>query len=84
VDTPFGIIPLKHLFSEAIGDEGTSSREVKQVLQNIIQEESKKKPLSDEQLVAALKEKGYSIARRTVAKYREELSIPVARLRKEI
>jgi RNA polymerase sigma-54 factor len=84
VDTPFGIIPLKHLFSEAIGDEGTSSREVKQVLQNIIQEESKKKPLSDEQLVTALKEKGYSIARRTVAKYREELSIPVARLRKEI
>lgn len=84
VQTNFGIISLKHLFSEAVNDDDISSKAIKSVLNDIIENEDKKKPLSDEKLVALLKERGYDIARRTVAKYREQLNIPVARLRKEM
>ena len=84
VQTDFGIIPVKHLFSEAVNDDNVSSKEIKSILSQLIQGENKRKPLSDEQLCAALKEKGYEVARRTVAKYREQLNLPVARLRKEL
>ena len=87
VQTEFGIYPLKYFFSEGIStDQGedVSSREVKQTLKEFIDNESKRKPLSDEKLEKMLNEKGYQIARRTVAKYREQLNIPVARLRKEL
>lgn len=87
VQTDFGIIPLKFFFSEAITNskgEEVSNREVKKILQEAVDNENKKKPLPDQALMALLKEKGYSIARRTVAKYREQLDIPVARLRKEL
>ena len=87
VQTEFGVYPLKHFFSEGIATdsgEDASSREVKQILKDVIDKESKKKPLSDDKLEKILNEKGYNIARRTVAKYREQLNIPVARLRKEL
>lgn len=87
VQTEFGIFPLKYFFSEGIATESgedVSSREVKNVLKELIENESKRKPLSDEKLEKLLNEKGYQIARRTVAKYREQLNIPVARLRKEL
>lgn len=84
VQTDFGTIPLKHLFSEAVNDEDVSSKEIKSILSEVIAEEDKQSPLSDEKLCAILKEKSYDIARRTVAKYREQLGIPVARLRKEL
>lgn len=87
VQTEFGIFPLKYFFSEGItkdSGEDVSSREVKNQLKAIIDNEDKKKPYADEALVKFLKEKGYPIARRTVAKYREQMDIPVARLRKEI
>ena len=87
VETDFGIFPLKHFFSEGLStDEGeeVSNREIKKILGDAIAAESKKKPLTDEALMALLNDKGYNIARRTVAKYREQLGIPVARLRKEI
>ena len=84
VQTDFGIIPLKHLFSEAVNDDDVSSKEIKQILGDLIAAEDKKKPLSDDKLCDMLKEKGYDIARRTVAKYRDQLGIPVARLRKEL
>lgn len=84
VQTDFGIIPLKHLFSEAVNDEDVSSKEIKHILSGLIEAEDKKSPLSDEKLCDLLKERGYNIARRTVAKYREQLELPVARLRKEI
>ena len=87
VDTPYGIILIKDFFSESMkNDDGedVSTREIKNILQNIIKKEDKQKPYTDSKLVEALKEKGYPIARRTVAKYREVLDIPVARLRKEI
>jgi RNA polymerase sigma-54 factor len=64
--------------------EDVSTKEIKKILQNVIGEENKRKPLTDDKLSLVLKEKGYPIARRTVAKYREQLDIPVARLRKEI
>ena len=86
-DTPHGIVYLKNLFSDRLtNDEGeeVSTKEIKNHLQEIIDKENKKKPLTDDALVTALKEKGYNIARRTVAKYREQLNIPVARLRKEL
>ena len=87
VQTSFGIILLKSLFSEAMqtvnGDE-VSSYEIKNLLEQCIAEEDKRHPLTDEQLMNILNDRGYCIARRTVAKYREMLSIPVARLRKEI
>ena len=87
VQTEFGTKRLKEFFSESIqtvtGEE-VSTLEVKKILSELVDEESKKKPLSDEKLKDALQKKGYNIARRTVAKYREQLSIPVARLRKEL
>jgi RNA polymerase sigma-54 factor len=87
VQTDFGIYPLKYFFSEGISTdsgEEVSSREVKQIIKDIIEAEDKNKPLSDDKLEKILNDKGYNIARRTVAKYREQLNIPVARLRKEI
>jgi RNA polymerase sigma-54 factor len=84
VQTPFGTISLKHLFSESIGNEEVSSKEVKSIITELIETENKAKPLTDDELCHRLKEKGYEIARRTIAKYREQLNIPVARLRKEI
>ena len=87
VDTPYGTKLIKEFFSESMkNDQGEdiSTREIKKILQTEIKNENKKKPLTDEKLSAVLKEKGYLIARRTVAKYREQLDIPVARLRKEI
>ncbi len=87
VQTEFGIYPLKYFFSEGIATdsgEDASSREVKHILKEIIEGENKRKPLSDEKIEKLLNEKGYNIARRTVAKYREQLNIPVARLRKEL
>ncbi|MCX2742099.1 RNA polymerase factor sigma-54 [Pontibacter anaerobius] len=87
VQTEFGIYPLKYFFSEGIATdsgEDASSREVKHILKEIIDNENKRKPLSDEKIEKLLNEKGYNIARRTVAKYREQLNIPVARLRKEL
>ena len=87
VDTPYGTKLLKEFFSESMkttSGEEISTIEIKKILEKIIDDENKKKPLTDEKLVSLLKEKGYKIARRTVAKYREQLNIPVARLRKEI
>jgi len=87
VQTPFGTFLLKTFFSESLSTdsgEDVSSREVKRILHDAINEEDKKKPLTDEKLGKILNEKGYHIARRTVAKYREQLGIPVARLRKEL
>ncbi|MDQ3393289.1 MAG: RNA polymerase factor sigma-54 [Bacteroidota bacterium] len=87
VQTEFGIYPLKYFFSEGIATdsgEDVSSREVKHILKQFIEQEDKKKPLSDDKLEKMLNDKGYNIARRTVAKYREQLNIPVARLRKEL
>ena len=87
VQTSFGIILLKSLFSEAMqttSGEEVSSYEIKNLLQECITDEDKRRPLTDEQLMNLLNERGYCIARRTVAKYREMLGIPVARLRKEI
>lgn len=87
VTTPFGSFLLKSFFSESLSTESgeeVSTREVKKILKDCIEAESKKKPLTDDALMIALKEKGYNIARRTIAKYREQLDIPVARLRKEI
>ncbi|MDL2208465.1 RNA polymerase factor sigma-54 [Parabacteroides sp. OttesenSCG-928-O15] len=87
VQTNFGVYPLKYFFSESMqtdtGEE-ISTREVKKIMKEHIEAEDKRKPLTDEELAKILKEKGYIIARRTVAKYREQLGIPVARLRKEI
>jgi RNA polymerase sigma-54 factor len=87
VETPFGTFLLKTFFSESMQkDDGeeVSTREIKKILTEFIEAEDKIKPLTDEQLTDILKDKGYNIARRTVAKYREQLNIPVARLRKEL
>lgn len=87
VQTPFGTFLLKSFFSESMqtdSGEEVSTREIKKILSDCIEAEEKGKPLTDEQLTKILKEKGYNIARRTVAKYREQLNIPVARLRKEL
>jgi RNA polymerase sigma-54 factor len=87
VQTDFGILPLKYFFSEGIATdsgEEVSSREVKQIIKDLIDSEDKNKPYPDDKLEDMLNEKGYNIARRTVAKYREQLNIPVARLRKEM
>ncbi len=87
IQTHFGIFPLKFFFSEGLqtdtGEE-VSTREIKRILQDCIENEEKRRPLTDERLTEILQEKGYQIARRTVAKYREQLNIPVARLRREI
>ncbi|MBZ9629936.1 RNA polymerase factor sigma-54 [Salegentibacter sp. LM13S] len=87
VDTPYGTKLIKEFFSESMkNDQGedVSTREIKKILEMSIEEEDKRKPLTDEKLAKVLKDKGYPIARRTVAKYREQLDISVARLRKEI
>jgi RNA polymerase sigma-54 factor len=87
VQTEFGTYRLKFFFSESLSTESgeeVSTREVKKILSNFIEAEDKRKPLSDEQLTDMLQEKGYNIARRTVAKYREQLNLPVARLRKQL
>lgn len=87
IQTDFGVLPLKYFFSEGIATdsgEEVSSREVKHIVKELIESEDKNKPLSDDKLEDLLNEKGYNIARRTVAKYREQLNIPVARLRKEM
>ena len=87
VQTRYGIFPLKYFFSESMtnteGDE-VSTREIKKILQEKIDAEDKRNPLTDEQLVEVLKQAGYPIARRTVAKYRDMLGIPVSRLRKTL
>ena len=87
VDTPYGTKLIKEFFSEAMKNdkgEDVSTREIKKILETVVEAEDKKKPLTDEKLAKLLKEKGYPIARRTIAKYREQLDIPVARLRKKI
>jgi RNA polymerase sigma-54 factor len=87
VDTPYGTKLIKEFFSESMkNDQGedVSTREIKKILETVIEEEDKRKPLTDETLAAILKDKGYPIARRTVAKYREQLEVPVARLRKKM
>ncbi len=87
IQTHFGIYPLKYFFSESIQDESgeeVSTRKIKKILQDVINAENKQKPVTDDQLAIILKEKGFPIARRTVAKYREQLNIQVARLRKEL
>lgn len=87
VQSPYGTYPLKYFFSESLSTdsgEEVSTREVKQILLEAVEAENKRKPLTDEKLAKLLKDKGYNIARRTVAKYREQLNIPVARLRKEL
>ncbi len=87
IDTPYGVKLLKTFFSEGLKNEegeDVSSIEIKNILSQLIAEENKKKPLTDEILSKLMKEKGYIVARRTIAKYREQLDIPVARLRKEL
>ena len=87
IQTQYGIYSLKYFFSEGLTNdsgEEVSSREIKTILQEAISEEDKRKPYTDEQLMEVLKTKGYNIARRTVAKYREQLGLPVGRLRKEL
>lgn len=87
VDTPYGTKLIKEYFSESMKNEqgeDVSTKEIKKILETVIQNETKRKPLTDDRLAAILKEKGYPIARRTVAKYREQLGISVARMRKEI
>ena len=87
VQSPYGVKLLKEFFSESMKDaqgEDVSTIKIKNILQSIVDAENKRKPLTDEHLAKALKEKGFPIARRTIAKYREQLGIPVARLRKEI
>ncbi len=87
VQTHFGVFELKYFFSEGLeteSGEDVSSREVKKIIQQVIDQENKKKPLSDQALTDILKDKGYKVARRTVTKYRESLNLPVARLRKQI
>lgn len=87
IQTPYGTYPVKYFFSESLSTESgeeVSTREVKKILQDLIGSEDKRRPWTDENLAKELKTKGYNIARRTVAKYREQLDIPVARLRKQI
>ncbi len=87
VQTPYGVKLLKEFFSESMKDaqgEDVSTIKIKNILKSIIDQENKRKPMTDEQLAKALKDQGFPIARRTIAKYREQLDIPVARLRKEI
>ncbi len=87
IQTHFGIYPLKYFFSEGLmteNGEEVSTREIKNILAESIDVEDKKRPLTDEELVTVLNDKGYKVARRTVAKYREQLNIPIARLRKEL
>ena len=87
IETHFGIFPLKYFFSEGLENkdgEEVSTRELKKVLQECVENEDKHKPLTDDQLVSLMNEKGYKVARRTIAKYRDQLGIPQARMRKEL
>jgi RNA polymerase sigma-54 factor len=87
VQSEFGVFELKYFFSEGLSTdsgEDVSNKEVKAIIEGIISEEDKQKPLSDQKIADLLEEKGFNIARRTVTKYREQLGVPVARLRKEI
>ena len=87
IQTDWGIFPLKYFFSEGLqtdSGEEVSTREIKKILEECLENEDKLKPVTDDKLAAILKQQGYMIARRTVAKYREQLNIPVARLRKEL
>jgi RNA polymerase sigma-54 factor len=87
IQTHFGIYPLKYFFSESMQDESgeeVSTRKIKKILQDVVDAENKRRPVTDDKLADLLKEKGFPIARRTIAKYREQLNIPVARLRKEL
>jgi RNA polymerase sigma-54 factor len=87
VQTPYGTFLLKSFFSESMSTESgedVSSREIKNILKGLIESENKQKPLTDNELCSKLNIKGYNIARRTVAKYREQLEIPVGRMRKEL
>jgi RNA polymerase sigma-54 factor len=87
VDTPYGTKLIKEFFSESMtNDQGeeVSTREIKKILEESIRDEEKRNPLTDDSLAKLLKKKGYPIARRTIAKYREQLNIPVARLRKTL
>ena len=87
VQTPYGTFLVKKLFSESMTNsdgEDISTKEIKKTLEEMIEDEDKRKPLTDEALSKALKEKGYPVARRTVAKYREQLNLPVARMRKQV
>lgn len=87
IETHFGIFPLKYFFSEGLENkdgEEVSTRELKKVLQECVENEDKHKPLTDDQLVTLMNEKGYKVARRTIAKYRDQLGIPKARMRKEL
>ena len=86
-ETHFGIFPLKEFFSEGLENqdgEEVSTREIKKALKDCVENEDKRKPLTDDQLVAEMGKKGYKVARRTIAKYRDQLDIPKARLRKEL
>jgi len=86
IQTNFGIFPLKYFFSEGMqtdSGEEVSTREIKKILQDCVDAEDKRHPLTDDRLAEILNDKGYQIARRTIAKYREQLNIPVARMRKE-
>ena len=87
IETHFGIFPVKYFFSEGLENkdgEEVSTRELKKVLQECVENEDKHKPLTDDQLVSLMNEKGYKVARRTIAKYRDQLGIPKARMRKEL
>lgn len=87
IETHFGIFPLKYFFSEGLENkegEEVSTRELKKVLQECVDAEDKRKPLTDDQLVEQMEKRGYNVARRTIAKYRDQLGIPKARLRKEL
>ena len=87
IETHVGIFPLKYFFSEGLENqqgEEVSTRELKKVLQDFVDKEDKHKPLTDDELVTLMNEKGYKVARRTIAKYRDQLNIPKARLRKEL
>jgi len=87
IQTPYGTFLIKRFFSESMTNadgEEVSTREIKKILEDTVAEENKRKPMTDDALAKILKEKGYPIARRTVAKYREQLDIPVARMRKEL
>ena len=87
IQTSFGTFLLKSFFSESLSTdsgEEVSTREVKKILEEYVESEDKRRPVTDDKLAKVLREKGYNIARRTVAKYREQLNIPVARMRKEL
>ena len=87
IETHFGIYSLKYFFSEGLENqdgEEVSTRELKKALQELVDGENKHKPLTDDQLVDEMTKKGYKVARRTIAKYRDQLNIPKARLRKEL